>query len=132
MIHITCRKTVNHDLSKITLLLALAAVISLTSCNSTSNSYSSDINDPAVTGYEVYDTNAPASTVSTPAATGKTYEYTIQPGDSLWKLARDHNTTIAYIMQLNNLQDDMIRVEDKLMLPEISVTTPPAAYPVTP
>lgn len=126
--------SISQYTSKLCLATAITAAFLLVGCNSTKKSQSSDINDPAVTGYEIYDTNASAGTAISNTATGSTYEYTIQPGDSLWVIARRHNTTVTYIKQLNNLEDDMIRAGDKLILPEITVSSQPAAVaqPVTP
>ena len=42
--------------------------------------------------------------------------YTVKRGDSLWKLARDYNTTINDIKQLNNLKTDVLRVGDELQI----------------
>lgn len=73
-------------------------------------------------------TTAPATTTSTPAntpviatqpaavaASGQTY--TVQSGDSLWKIARTHGTTVDKIKALNNLNSDVIRVGLQLKLP---------------
>jgi len=43
-------------------------------------------------------------------------EYTVQPGDSLYVLAKKFNTTVALIKKTNNLESDMIRVGQKLKI----------------
>lgn len=43
--------------------------------------------------------------------------YTVQPGDSLEKIARQHHTTVEKIKQLNQMESDLIVVDQKLYLP---------------
>ncbi|WP_051531174.1 glycosyl hydrolase family 18 protein [Clostridiisalibacter paucivorans] len=43
--------------------------------------------------------------------------YTVQPGDTLYLIARKYNTTIEAIMKLNNLSNTMLMVGQKLMIP---------------
>ena len=43
-------------------------------------------------------------------------EYTVQPGDNLFSIARKYNTTIDYIQELNGLKSDMIRAGQKLRI----------------
>lgn len=45
--------------------------------------------------------------------------YEVQPGDSLSKLSSDSNTTINYIMEVNNLDSTNIQVGQKLIIPYI-------------
>lgn len=52
---------------------------------------------------------------STAESTGKTYR--VQPGDSLEKIARKHNTTIQAIKDLNHLTSDRIIVGKTLQIP---------------
>lgn len=42
--------------------------------------------------------------------------YIVQPGDSLWKIARKFHTSVDEIMTANNLTDSMIHPGDKLIL----------------
>lgn len=42
--------------------------------------------------------------------------YIVQPGDSLWKIARKFHTSVDEIMAANNLTDSMIHPGDKLIL----------------
>ncbi|RMH07741.1 MAG: LysM peptidoglycan-binding domain-containing protein [Nitrospirae bacterium] len=50
-----------------------------------------------------------------PPASGQTI--TVRPGDSLWRLARAHGTTVAILKQLNGLSGDQIIVGQILKLP---------------
>jgi lipoprotein NlpD len=51
-------------------------------------------------------TGAPTTNVGGPAPT----QVRVMPGDNLWKIARQHNTTIAAIMSLNGLSSDRLTV----------------------
>lgn len=55
-------------------------------------------------------TGAPSTNVGGAAAE----EVRVMPGDNLWKIARQHNTTIAAIMSLNGLTSDRLAVGDVL------------------
>lgn len=77
-----------------------------TGCEQTDNGYG-DAAEPAV----IEDTGAMA------ADSGQTYEYEVVAGDSLWKIARRHNTSVSRLKELNQLSDDLIHVGDKLIVP---------------
>ncbi len=57
--------------------------------------------------------------------------YTIQPGDTLGRIARVHGVTVSQLKAFNNLRSDMVRAGDTLSIPETTssaaVTTTPAA-----
>lgn len=53
--------------------------------------------------------------------------YTVQPGDSLWKIATDHKITVAELTQINNLNSTSLIPGQKLQLPD-----DPNAYTVQP
>ena len=53
---------------------------------------------------------ATGANVGGPAVT----EVRVMPGDNLWKIARQHNTTIAAIMSLNGLSNDRLSVGQSL------------------
>ena len=42
--------------------------------------------------------------------------YVVQPGDSLWKLARTFHTSVEKIMETNHLSDSQIYPGDRLIL----------------
>ncbi|MDN3505902.1 MAG: LysM peptidoglycan-binding domain-containing protein [Simkaniaceae bacterium] len=48
-------------------------------------------------------------------ATQKTYK--VKSGDSLWKIARDHNTTIKALLEANDLHSDRLNIGQTLTLP---------------
>lgn len=54
-------------------------------------------------------------------AVGRTITYVVQPGDSLWAIARRFNTTMEEIIELNNLPDRPLRVGERLILPAQAV-----------
>ena len=48
--------------------------------------------------------------------TNKKKYYIVKKGDSLWKIARNNNTTISKLIKLNNLSNTTIYVGQKLLL----------------
>jgi len=50
------------------------------------------------------------------AGTSKQIEYTIIKGDTLYQIARKHNTTVDHIKRLNSLKGDGISVGSKLVI----------------
>lgn len=42
--------------------------------------------------------------------------YVVQPGDTLWKIAKEFYTTVESIKEINGLVDDMLKPGDKLVL----------------
>lgn len=55
--------------------------------------------------------------VPSPSPNPDTIQYVVQPGDSLWLIARKYGTTVAAIQKLNNLTGDLIRVGQVLTIP---------------
>mgnify|MGYP000886981204 CR=1 FL=1 len=43
-------------------------------------------------------------------------EYTVKEGDSLWMIARNHDTRVANIMALNNLKTEKLKLDQKLLI----------------
>lgn len=50
-------------------------------------------------------------------AAGSTLPYTVQPGDSLWKISREHSTTVQAIQEANGLSGSNIRAGQTLQIP---------------
>ncbi|MDP8299666.1 MAG: L,D-transpeptidase family protein [Candidatus Tantalella remota] len=61
--------------------------------------------------------------VETPAITGDSIEYVVQPGDTLTAISRKYKTTIELIKKINGLESDLIRIGQKLkvMVAEFSI-----------
>lgn len=70
---------------------------------------------------------------SAPDVGGTVASVDVAPGDNLWKIARQHNTTIASIMSLNGMTSDRLIVGQSLKVapgPDLGVATlarPPEA-----
>ena len=54
--------------------------------------------------------------ISSGMRTEDSVEYAVQPGDSLYVIAKKFNTTVPLIKKINNLKSDMIRVGQKLKI----------------
>jgi len=52
--------------------------------------------------------------------------YRVQRGDTLWSIARQFGTTIAVVKELNNLQNNLIRVNQELLVPITMPLTVPS------
>jgi LysM repeat protein len=63
-----------------------------------------------------------AAAAPTVAADVSGANYTVKSGDSLWKVARQQNVTVAAIKQANNLSSDSLKVGQKLRIPAASAT----------
>ena len=112
-------------------ILVLAAAASLlAACSSEEKKPASS--GPAQAGYSIpandplpiYDSPtqaAPSASSSAgaaaPTSVGSTVEYTVVSGDSLWKIARQHKTTVEKIMLANDLRTDVIKPGQKLLVP---------------
>jgi len=60
-----------------------------------------------------------------PPVPGRVFQYTVQPGDSLYTIARLFNTTIPALAQLNNVVNNVIYAGQRLLIPfytEVIVT----------
>lgn len=59
----------------------------------------------------------PGTPITPEAPPAEATTYTIQSGDSLWRIARDNGTTVEALKQLNGLTSDIIVVGKTLMIP---------------
>jgi LysM repeat protein len=55
-----------------------------------------------------------------PAAVVKKIIHVIEPGDSLWKIARKYHVTVEQIMRLNRMESEKLRPGKKLEIPDSS------------
>lgn len=58
-----------------------------------------------------------------PITVSKVITYTVQPGDSLYKIAGTYNTTIESISVLNRLTSTNIRIGQRLVIPQYTEAT---------
>ena len=72
-----------------------------------------------------------------PQQTTSNETYTVKSGDSLWKIATNHNMSVSQLKNLNKLSNDMIFVGQKLVVsekkqsaPSQSQVTKPSTYTV--
>jgi LysM repeat protein len=63
----------------------------------------------------------PLESIVTPTLSASTY-YTVQSGDYLNRIASEHGMTTQELRQLNNLENDMIRVGQRLVVRETQST----------
>ncbi len=66
---------------------------------------------------------------SQPAPAEPMQPYVVQPGDSLWQIARRYDSTVSALRAANNLSGNNIRPGQKLQLPA-SITAQPTTYVV--
>ncbi len=95
--------------------------------------YSGDasIADGAVIGQKQPDnTDEPPTLAET---TDESTVYTVQPGDTLWDIAKAHNTTVAAIITCNNMENpNALQIGQKLKLPvEQEQSAPPDGAPTS-
>ncbi|MFV0342163.1 MAG: LysM peptidoglycan-binding domain-containing protein [Anaerocolumna sp.] len=59
------------------------------------------------------------------------FEYVVEPGDTLWKLAMEYGTTVKELLILNNLTSDQLTVGQVLLIPG-SISVPSFDYTIQP
>jgi LysM repeat protein len=64
-----------------------------------------------------------AGTTAAPTTATEGSSYTVQSGDSLWKIAHSQHSTVAAIKQANQLSKDALQVGQKLVIPAATATT---------
>ncbi len=84
----------------------------------------------------------PRAVPVSPSAPGEAASYTVQKGDTLWKISKDVHVTITAIKEENHLTGDDIKVGSVLRIPSAAPeevrkaqpvgAPPPMAIPVTP
>ncbi|NLF39593.1 LysM peptidoglycan-binding domain-containing protein [bacterium] len=77
---------------------------------------------PAITPPVAGGTEGAPAAPSAPEAprvhTGETEYYTVQPGDSYWKVSRRYGISASELMALNDTSDSMLRVGQKILVPK--------------
>lgn len=54
---------------------------------------------------------------TTNGSSSSTISYTVKSGDSLWSIARNYNTTVQELRNLNNLTTDLLQIGQVLLIP---------------
>ena len=116
--------------------LAAASAIILASCATTDDPVSraevvgtTSAIEPGLT--TVVTEPVPATPVAAPDFSERQMvEYTVVQGDSLWKIGRDKEVSIADIQAANNMTDTVIRTGDTILLP-LKGAAAPAPVPAT-
>lgn len=75
-------------------------------------------------GWKVMLAGVAVSSIVFVASTVEAASYTVEKGDTLTKIAKAHNTTIQQLKQWNNLSNDQIYIQQKLIIASINKVTP--------
>ncbi len=76
---------------------------------------------PTVAAASVAPVSTDAGAAAAPAADVSGANYTVKSGDSLWKIARQQNVSVAALKQANSLTSDSLKVGQKLRIPTANV-----------
>lgn len=82
-------------------------------------------------GQNVPGQNPPGQNPPSPTPDTGSIKYTVQKGDSLWKIAQRYGTTVEAIKSLNGLTGDLLNIGQVLQIPA-SQTGPSIRYTVRP
>jgi LysM repeat protein len=74
---------------------------------------------------------APGGGMPAPVAGGDNV-YIVKSGDTLWRIARAHGTTVSALRSANNLITDRLKVDQKLIIPVKAAAPAPAPAETTP
>jgi LysM repeat protein len=79
-----------------------------------------------VQGSLIYIPAVPANTavVCSPGAMGWVFNYTVQSGETFYRIAINHYTTAALLKQVNCRTSDLLYVGEKLWVPNVPTRTP--------
>jgi LysM repeat protein len=104
-----------------TIVLGLAIVLLMAACQS------GPVSANSIAAHTPSGAPAPELTTSpTVAAAGMTIVHTVQPGETLYRIARLYGTSVEAISRANHITDPrLIRVGQKLTIPPIQATTEP-------
>ena len=58
--------------------------------------------------------------------------YSVKPGDTLYSIAREYNSSVNSIKAYNNLENDLLKVNQILQIPVSSITTNYQTYQIEP
>ena len=117
-------------------ILAVSLAVTVMACSSKDNNYSPIPVYPAGSNAMPADGSLPPAAATplpplSPEEIGPTINYIVKEKDSLWKIAKNHKTTIARLKRVNGLDKDLILVGQVLKIPDqiAGTTTTPAVQP---
>ncbi|MBF6626614.1 LysM peptidoglycan-binding domain-containing protein [Aerococcaceae bacterium zg-BR9] len=87
---------------------------------------------PVVTPSTTRPATSTNTTVTPPKVTTTNTMYTIQPGDSLYKIATQYNVTISDLQKWNNISGGLIHPNQKIIVGKRETTSTTPAQPTTP
>jgi len=77
--------------------------------------------------------NPPSVPSSPPPAAPAPIIHVVQPGETLWGIAVQHGTTVAALVEANQISNpSLIRIRQTLAIPQLAPPPPPAAEPAPP